>query len=82
MIVRALHESGLLKLFRILGMREYVCLLEHMIHIWDPNQQHFVVGTHIMMIDVEDIYFLIGLCRRRRPVELMVHEVVRNMWMT
>ena len=64
MTVRALHECGLLKFFRILGMRAYVHLLVHMIRIWDLYQQHFVVGTHDMMIDVENIYFLTGLLHR------------------
>ena len=29
--------------------------------MWDPNQQKFHVGTHTLTIDVENIYFLIGL---------------------
>ena len=50
--VRALCECGILKYFRIPGMRVYVCLLEHMIRMWYPCQQHFVVGTHTLMINV------------------------------
>ena len=70
MTVTALHECGLLKFFRIPGMRAYVCLLEHMIHMWDPYQQHFVVGTLNLTIVVEGIYFLIALSRRGRPAVL------------
>ena len=70
MTVRVLRECGLLKFFKIPGMRAYVCLLEHMIRMQDPYQQQFVVGTHTLMIDVEEIYLLIGLYRRERLVLL------------
>ena len=70
MTVRALRECVILKFFRIPGMWEYVHLLEHMIHMWDPNKQHFVVGIHTLTIDVEDVYFLIGLSHRGRQVVL------------
>ena len=46
-------------------------LLEHMIYMWDHDQQHFVVGTHNLIIYVEDIYFLTGLSRRGRLVTLI-----------
>ena len=70
MTVRSLRECVILKLFRTPGMWEYVRLLEHMIRMWDPNQQHFVVGIHTLMIDVENIYFLIRLSHRGRQVVL------------
>ena len=34
---RDIRESGLLKYFRVLGMREYVRLLEYLICMWDSN---------------------------------------------
>ena len=43
--MRDIWECGFLKYFRVLKMKAYVCLLEHIIHMWDPEQQHFVVGT-------------------------------------
>ena len=36
-IVEALQNRGLLKYFRVLGMKSYVCLLEYIIDMWDPN---------------------------------------------
>ena len=45
-------------------------LLEHLIRMWDPDQQHFEVGTHILTKDVEDIYLLTGCSHRGRPVVL------------
>ena len=46
-------------------------LLEHLIHMWDPDQHHFEVGTHILAIDVEEIYFLTRLSCRWIPVVLI-----------
>ena len=31
--------------------------------MWNPEQQHFEVGAHILIVEVEDIYFLTGLSR-------------------
>ena len=68
MTVRALRECGILKFSRLPGMRAYVHLLYDMIQMWYLDQQHFVVGTHVLTIDVEDIYFVTGLSHRGRPV--------------
>jgi hypothetical protein len=61
--IAALRNCGLLKYFRIPGMRAQVRLLEYLVWMWDPNQQVFNVGAHTLMIDIEDIYFLTGLSR-------------------
>jgi hypothetical protein len=60
----SLRDCGLLKYFRIPGMRAQVQLLEHLVRMWDPDQQVFNVGAHTLTIDIEDIYFLTGLSRR------------------
>ena len=49
-------------------MKEHIQLLEYIIYMWDPDQEHFVVGVHISAIEVKDIYFLIGLSMRGSPV--------------
>ena len=64
--IEALLNCGLLKYFRVPGMKAYIPLLEYIIDMWDPKKQHFVVRTHILNIDIEDIYFLTGLSRRGR----------------
>ena len=51
-------------------MISHVRLLDHLIQMWDLDQQHFQVGTHILTIDVEDIYFLNGLSMRGSPLSL------------
>ena len=61
--IAALRDCGLLKYFRIPGMRAQVRLLEHLVRMWDPDQQVFNVGAHTLMIDIEDIYFLTGFSR-------------------
>jgi hypothetical protein len=66
----ALRQCGLLKFFKIQGMRAQLRLLEYLVHMWDVNEQAFHVGAHILMIDIEDIYFLTGLSRRGSRVTL------------
>ena len=68
--IEAILNYGLLKFFRVPAMKEYIYLLEYIIDMWDPDQQHFVVGTHILNLDIKDIYFLTGMSQRGRPVVL------------
>ena len=46
-------------------------LLEHILRMWNLEQQHFEVGAHILIVQVEDIYFLTGLSRRGAPISLI-----------
>jgi hypothetical protein len=66
----ALRNCGLLKYFRIPGMRAQVRLLEYLMHMWDPEQKVFHVGVHTLSLDIEEIYLLIGLSRRGYHVSL------------
>jgi hypothetical protein len=68
--VNSLRQCGLLKFFKIQGMRAQLRLLEYLVHMWDVDQQVFHVGAHILEIDIEDIYFLTGLSRRGARVTL------------
>ena len=45
-------------------------LLEHILWMWNPQQQHFEVGAHILTVEVEDIYFLTGLSRWGATISL------------
>ena len=38
--------------------------------MWNLEQQYFEVGTHVLTIEVEEIYFLMGISRRRAPISL------------
>jgi hypothetical protein len=68
--ISTLRDCGLLKYFRIPGMRAQVRLLEYLVWMWDPDQQVFNVGAHTLTIDIEEIYFLTGLSRRGSYVSL------------
>ena len=50
--VEALQNCGLLKYFRVPGMKAYIHLLEYIIDMWDIEQGHFVVGVHILPIEI------------------------------
>ena len=68
--IEALLNYGLFKYFRVPRMKSYIRLLEYIINMWDPNEEHFVVRTHALTIDIKDIYFSVGLSWRGRPVVL------------
>jgi hypothetical protein len=61
--ITSLRDCGLLKFFRIPGMRAQVRLLEYVVHMWDVDQQVFHVGVHTLSLDFEDVYFLTRLSR-------------------
>ena len=56
--IEALRNCGLLKYFKTQGMRKHVLLLEHLIGMWDDNDQVFHVGPHNLSLEIEDVYFL------------------------
>ena len=68
--IAALRDCGLLKFFRTPNMVSHERLLEHILRMWNPEQQHFKVGAHILTVEVHDIYFLTGLSRRESPISL------------
>ena len=45
-------------------------LLEHILQMWNLEQQYFEMGAHILIVEVEDIYFLNSLSRRGGPISL------------
>ena len=50
-----LQGCGLLKFFYIPSMISHPLLLEYILQMWKPEQQHFEVGPHILTIEVDDI---------------------------
>ena len=68
--VRALRYCGLLKYFRLSGMRQKIELLEFLVQEWDPAIEEFHIKNQLVPIIVEDVYFLIGLLRRGLPISL------------
>ena len=45
-------------------------LLEHILRMWNMEKQYFEVGAHVLTIEVEDIYFLVGLSIWGAPISL------------
>ena len=68
--IATLRYCGLLKFFWTPSMVPHEQLLEHILQMWNLEQQYFKVGAHILIVEVEDIYFLTGLSRRGAPISL------------
>jgi hypothetical protein len=49
-------------------MKSEVLLLEHIIGLWDINEQGFRIGAQLLTIELEDVYFLTGLSKRGVPI--------------
>ena len=69
--IRALRDCGLLKYFRLSGMRQHMELLEFLVHAWDPKIEAFHIRNKGVQISMEDIYFLTGFSRRGLPISLL-----------
>jgi hypothetical protein len=66
----ALKRCGLYKFCALKGMRAQVRLLEMLVDYWDPDSENFNLDGKPLRIEVEDIYFLIGLSRWGEVVSL------------
>jgi hypothetical protein len=66
----ALRNCGLLKFFKMQKMKKEVLLLEYMIGLWNTAEQGFQIGTQLLTIELEDVYFLTSLSKRGAPVIL------------
>jgi hypothetical protein len=64
----ALRACGLLKFFKLQKMKKEILLLKHMIGLWDVTEQGFRIGTQLLTIELEDVYFLTGLSKRGVPI--------------
>jgi hypothetical protein len=45
-------------------MRAQLRLLEYLVHMWDVNEQAFHVGVYTLTLDINEIYFIMGLSHR------------------
>ena len=66
----ALRNCGLLKFFKMQKMKKEVLLLEYMIGLWNAVEQGFQIGTQLLTIELEDVYFLTNLSKRGAPIIL------------
>jgi hypothetical protein len=65
-----LGRSGLLKYFKMQKMKKEILLLEYMIELWNVAEKGFQMGTQLLTIELEDVYFIIGLSKRGVPIDL------------
>ena len=63
-----LRDCGLLKFFKLQKMKKEILLLEHIINLWDVAEQGFWIGTQLLTIELEDVYFLTSLSTRGVPI--------------
>jgi hypothetical protein len=63
-----LRACGLLKFFKMQKMKREILLLEHIIGLWDVAEQGFRIGTQLLTIELEDVYFLTDLSKRGVPI--------------
>jgi len=68
-----LINCGLLKYFKLQKMRKEVLLLEYLIGLWDNDEQVFQIGPHMLEIEMDNVYFLMGLSRRGAPILFFKH---------
>jgi hypothetical protein len=66
----ALRNYRFLKYFKLQYMSKEVLLLEHLIGLWDSDEKPFQVGSHMLEIDIKDVYFLTRLSKRGSPIIL------------
>jgi hypothetical protein len=71
----ALKRCGLYKFWALKGMRAQVRLLQLLVDYWDPDSESFNLDGKPLRIEVEDIYFLMGLSRRGEVVNLKAGEL-------
>ena len=63
MAQQALRACGLYKFWCLGGLRAKPRLLEMLVNYWDPDSESFWIDGMSLTIEVEDIYFIIGLSR-------------------
>jgi hypothetical protein len=71
-----LSNCGLLKYVKVQKMKKEVLLLEHMIGLWNIAKKVFQMGTQLLNIELEDVYFITGLSKRGAPIVLTVQWVL------
>jgi hypothetical protein len=65
-----LRNCGLLKYFKMQKMKKEILLLEYMIGLWNVAEKGFQIGTQLLTIELEDVYFITGLSKRGVPIAL------------
>ena len=70
MAQQALHACGLYKFWCLGSLRAKPRILQMLVDYWDPDSESFHIDGMSLSIEIEDIYFIIGLSRRGEVVNL------------
>ena len=70
MAQQALHACELYKFWCLGGLRAKPRLLQMLVDYWDPDSKSFQIDGMSLSIEVEDIYFITGLSRWGKVVNL------------
>ena len=70
MAQQALRTCGLYKFWCLGSLRAKPRLLEMLVDYWDLKSKSFHINGMSLSIEIEDIYFIIGLSRRGEVVNL------------
>lgn len=73
--LEALSLCELKKFIEMSGMLAQPWMLEMSVGYWDPYSNAFILERQPLWIEVEDIYFLTGLSRRREVASFKAHNI-------
>ena len=73
MAQQALRACGLYNFWCLGSLRAKPRLLQILVDYWDPEYETFQFDGMSLRIEVEDIYFIIGLSRQGEVVNLQSH---------
>ena len=65
-----MRDCGLLIYVKMKKMKKEVLLLEHMIGLWNVAEKGFLMGSQLLTIELEDVYFISSLSKRGAPIFL------------
>ena len=63
--MESLRDYGLKRFFLTSCLHAQLELLQHLIIIWDEDQENFILRDQELEIDISDVYFITGLSRNR-----------------
>ena len=75
MAQQALRACGLYKFWHLGTLREKPRLLQMLVDYWDPDSETFQLDGIPLSLEVEDIYFILGLSCRGEVVNLRARGI-------
>jgi hypothetical protein len=63
-----------LNYFKLQKMKKEVLLLKYLIGLWDDVEHAFRIVPPLLKIELDNVYFFIGISRRGAPILLCGHQ--------